>query len=134
MKTSVTCTTVENYQIQVRTADHAWIVDEPTRIGGDGLGPNPFDLLLASIGSCMLVTVTYHASEAGLPFERLWVDVAGEWRGEGDDEKYHVTITLRLRGDLDADALEKLRALSARCPVKKLLEGNAVFETRVQQV
>jgi len=134
MKTAVTCTAIENYQIQCRTESHAWIVDEPRKIGGDNLGPNPFDLLLGSIGSCVIVTMTYHGSEAGLAVEKIWVDVAGEWRGEGDAKKYHIQITVRIRGDLDGAALEQLGAIAARCPIKKLLEPGCAIATEVRLV
>jgi putative redox protein len=134
MKTSVTCTAIENYQIQVRTARHAWIADEPGRLGGDDLGPNPFDLLLGRLGACMTITVYYHASEAGLAFERIWVDVEGEWKGEGDAERYHVHVTLRVRGELSDPELGQLEAIAARCPVKKLLAGGADITTEILRV
>ena len=134
MKASVTTTVIENYQIQVRTAKHSWIVDEPRALGGDGLGPNPFDLLLGSVGACMTITVYYHASEARLAFEKIWVDVEGKWKGEGGEEKYHIHITVRVRGDLSDAEIEQLRNLSQRCPVKKLLEESCQIETEIQRV
>jgi uncharacterized OsmC-like protein len=46
----VTVKSLENLQQVVVTADHAFIADEPVG-DGDGLGPNPYDLLLASLGT-----------------------------------------------------------------------------------
>jgi len=134
MKTSVTCTALENYQVQVRTDKHSWIVDEPPKLGGDGLGPNPFDLLLGALGACMVITVYYHASEAGLAFEKIWVDVDGEWKGEGDERKYHIKITVRVRSDLSEKELEQLEELTARCPVEKLLAPGTEIQTTVKLV
>lgn len=134
MKTSVTATVIENYQLEVRTDHHAWVVDEPPELGGDGLGPNPFDLFVASLAACMAVTLYYHASEAGLAFERIWVRADGEWRGKGDGRRYHVAVTVRVRGDLSREELERLAELAERCPVTRLLGERCAVETDFELV
>ena len=47
---SVTVTSLENIQQVVVTADHAFVADEPEP-DGDGLGPDPYELLLAALGT-----------------------------------------------------------------------------------
>jgi uncharacterized OsmC-like protein len=51
---SVTVTHVPGttYQTRIDTGDLAFIGDEPVEAGGDGLGPNPYELLLAALGHC----------------------------------------------------------------------------------
>jgi putative redox protein len=39
-------------QLTARTQDAAFLIDEPTDVGGLGSGPNPYDLLAAALGSC----------------------------------------------------------------------------------
>ena len=42
---------IRHKQSQITIGDtHSIIGDEPPALGGDGLGPNPFSLLLASLG------------------------------------------------------------------------------------
>ncbi|MFQ5914160.1 MAG: OsmC family protein [Nitrospinota bacterium] len=42
---------IENKQSQIIIGDTlSFIGDEPQALGGDGLGPNPFTLMLASLG------------------------------------------------------------------------------------
>jgi uncharacterized OsmC-like protein len=42
---------IENKQSQIIIGDKlSFIGDEPEALGGDGLGPNPFTLMLASLG------------------------------------------------------------------------------------
>ncbi len=40
----------QNLQQVVTTRSHAWIADEPLP-DGDGLGSNPYELLLAALGT-----------------------------------------------------------------------------------
>ena len=41
---------LQNMQQLVVTSGHAFVADEPPDVG-DGLGPDPYELLLASIGT-----------------------------------------------------------------------------------
>ena len=46
----VTVKSLENMQQLVVTSEHAFVSDEPPD-AGDGLGPDPYELLLAAIGT-----------------------------------------------------------------------------------
>ena len=49
---TVIARTLRNSQVQIITnGEHAFVADEPARRGGDNLGPNPFSLILAALGS-----------------------------------------------------------------------------------
>src|SRR5215208_7701884 len=60
---SVTVTHVPGttYQTRIDTGDLALIGDEPIEAGGDGLGPNPYELLLAALGQCTVLTILLYA-------------------------------------------------------------------------
>ena len=43
---------LRNSQVQIiANGEHSFVADEPARRGGDNLGPNPFSLVLAALGS-----------------------------------------------------------------------------------
>ena len=41
-----------NYVRHLRMGSHFALADEPADVGGQDLGPNPYELLLAALGSC----------------------------------------------------------------------------------
>ena len=51
----------EKYTTEVMTPNHHLIADEPLDVGGADLGPNPYDLLMASLGSCTAMTWKMYA-------------------------------------------------------------------------
>jgi putative redox protein len=132
MDHAVRCRNLENYQVHVTTDHHAWTIDEPGSVGGDDLGPNPFEALLGSLGACTLITVYHYAAQQEIPVEKLWTSVEGEWRGEGDEKTYHVQNTIHVRGDLSEQDLERLQRASLRCPVHGLLSEAAEIEVEVE--
>ena len=42
---------IKNYQQEAKTSQHTIIIDEAKDVGGDGKGPDPYDLLLSALGS-----------------------------------------------------------------------------------
>ena len=72
---SVTVTHVPGttYQTRIDTGDLALIGDEPVDSGGDGLGPNPYELLLAALGHCTVLTILLYARRKGWPVDGVSV-------------------------------------------------------------
>ena len=77
---SVTVTHVPGttYQTRIDTGDLALIGDEPVDAGGDGLGPNPYELLLAALGQCTVLTILLYARRKGWPVDGVSVRASHE--------------------------------------------------------
>ena len=70
----VVVTSQKNLQNEVRYGvGQTLITDEPSEIGGDGAGPDPYTLLLAALGSCISMTVTLYARRKQWPLEQVTV-------------------------------------------------------------
>jgi len=124
---------------QIRSDEHAWLSDEPTRVGGDDAGPDPYELLLAALGSCTSMTIRMYANHKNWPLDDVQVRLWHE-RDHGPDcqrcEESGQTIDvihrqLLISGDLDDGQRQRLIEIADRCPVHKTLTGTLAIETEL---
>lgn len=67
------------YQTKTSLSNQTVIVgDEPAVYGGQGVGASPQELLLTSIGNCLIATFVGGLSAAGVSIKTLSVDVSGK--------------------------------------------------------
>jgi uncharacterized OsmC-like protein len=131
---SVTVTHVPGttYQTRIDTGDLALIGDEPVEAGGDGLGPNPYELLLAALGQCTVLTIVLYARRKGWPVNGVSVRashervvVAEEIEGESIRKKVErIVQEIALQGNLDEDQRARLIEIAGKCPVHRTLAGD----------
>jgi uncharacterized OsmC-like protein len=53
------------------------VIDEPPALGGDDLGANPVEYLLASYAGCVNVVAHLTARELGIELEKLKIEIKG---------------------------------------------------------
>lgn len=117
---------------------HQWFADEPESVGGGNVGPDPYEHLLAAIGTCTTMTLRMYAERKKMPLEDARVTLSHSREHlsdcEGCDEApLRIDVIERdieLRGDLDAADRERLMAIADRCPVHRTLEGEIEIRTR----
>jgi ribosomal protein S12 methylthiotransferase accessory factor len=100
--------------------------DQPVESGGGGTAPSPFDLFLASIGTCAGLFALQFCRQRGIDTGGLAVSLAGE-RGE------HGTISLlrlelRLPPSFPAKYREAIVRAVDQCTVKRHLMNPPAFE------
>ena len=119
------------------TDHHYWLADEPVEAGGANLGPDPYEHLLAALGSCTSMTIRMYANRKGLALDDVKVTLSHS-RQHGEDCKHcdeeHTQIGLfnrniSLTGDLTDDQRRRLMEIADRCPVHRTLEGRIVIQT-----
>lgn len=140
---SVTVTHVPGttYQTRIDTGDLALIGDEPVDSGGDGLGPGPYDLLLAGLAHCTVLTILLYARRKSWPVEgvsvranheRMVVEVDVD--GELIRKKFErIVQEIALQGNLDQAQRARLMEIAGKCPVHRTITGDlAIIEVEVQ--
>lgn len=119
------------YQTRIDTGDLALIGDEPESSGGDGLGPGPYDLLLAALGHCTVLTILLYARRKGWPVEGVSARASHERlvvEEETDGEVVRRKVErilqeITLEGALDAGQRARLMEIAGKCPVHRTITG-----------
>ena len=111
---------------------HQLTVDEPIEHGGADEGPSPQELLAASIASCTAVTLRMYANHKGWDLGQIEVECEYENAERGSPTR--LKVALRLPASCSEEQVNKLRVIAAKCPVHRLLEGESIFEERVELV
>jgi putative redox protein len=116
--------------VKVRT--HDVTIDEPNETGGTDAGPSPQELLAASLASCTAVTMEMYAQRKGWALGDIEVSVDYTPAERGCPTRFR--LTLRLPDDITDEQAERLRVIAAKCPVHRTLDGEVMFEERVERV
>lgn len=119
------------FHLEVDDGRHVLIADEPVKVGGDDAGPSPYEFLLASLGSCTVMTLRMYAAHKGWSVERIACELRHE-KVHADDCEHcetdkgkidRIARRLVIEGDLDAEQRARLVEIADRCPVHRTLHG-----------
>ncbi|MFI8458987.1 OsmC family protein [Kitasatospora sp. NPDC085464] len=113
------------YHVDVRAGTHPLTSDEPTRRGGSDSGPEPFALLLSSLGSCTAITLRMYADRKKWPLETVRVRLGYET----DGSRGRISRRVALTGGLDGDQRARLLDICDRTPVTLALRAGVAIET-----
>lgn len=124
------------FDTRVTAGRHEFAADEPVEAGGSDAGPTPYDLLLAALGSCTVMTLRVYAQRRGYPLQGVTVtldhdrihaqDCADCDTSEGYLDRIRRSVTLA--GDLSEDQRRDLLRVAERCPVHRTLRSEVVLE------
>jgi putative redox protein len=112
----------DRYAHEVEVDGHRLRVDEPPAAGGTDTGPRPTQLLGASLAGCIAITVEMYAQRKGWDVGALEVDVEMSYEGPVPTD---FEVGLKLPGHLDDEQRRRLLVIATKCPVHKVLAGEA---------
>ena len=124
---------------EILTQQHRLISDEPVAMGGSDLGLNPYELLLAALGSCTSMTLRMYANHKKIDLQDIQVELRHD-RVHAEDctncDKAAITIDvitrkITLKGELDQQQRERLLEIANRCPVHKTLQSKIQINTEL---
>jgi putative redox protein len=129
---AISTRTGDKLRQRVRVREHEFTADEPESHGGEDAGPSPQELLAASLASCTAVTMEMYAARKGWNVGEVTVDVEYEPAQRGSPTRFAMKVSFPK--ELSEEQREKLMQIAAKCPVHRTLEGEVMFDERVELV
>jgi uncharacterized OsmC-like protein/alpha/beta superfamily hydrolase len=131
----------DGYTTMVKTGPHRFISDEPEAVGGKNLGPSPYDLLVASLGTCTGMTLRMYADRKKWPLEEIRVHLQHSKlhaedcdHCENENAKLdHILREVELIGPLDDVQRKRLLEIANKCPVHKTLHSQVTVTTKLYE-
>jgi len=102
-----------------------FIADEKESAGGGGKGPNPGDLLAASLATCTVITLKMYAFRKGWSNENISTKV--EMISENGSTRFIRQINVD--SSLTPEQLERMLQIAEKCPVHKILSSSISIQT-----
>jgi putative redox protein len=116
----------------IRIRDHQLTIDEPTDKGGEDQGPSPQEILAASLAACTAITMEMYAKRKGWDVGDVEVSCDYTPAERGCPTRFN--LVMRFPDSMSDEQVERLRVIAAKCPVHRTLEGEVMFDERVERV
>ena len=122
----------EKFTHDLKVRNHRLLADEPEDMGGEDMGPSPQELLAASLASCTAITMEMYAKRKGWNVDGMEVDVDYTPAERGCATNFK--LVMKMPAHLSEEQAERLQTIAAKCPVHRTLEGEVLFDERVELV
>jgi uncharacterized OsmC-like protein/fermentation-respiration switch protein FrsA (DUF1100 family) len=125
------------FRTEILARGHSIIADEPAAVGGENLGPTPYDLLAAALGACTTMTLRMYADRKKWPLEEAVVRLQHsrihaedeEHLEDGDARLDRLDREVTLIGPLDDQQRARLLEIADRCPVHRTLSAGVRIDS-----
>lgn len=130
----------ESFKTTLTAGKHNLLSDEPESVqGGNDAGPDPYDYLLMSLGTCTVMTVKMYAQRKGWEIGDLYLELRHNKSHVEDCETCEnpsskidvIEKELIIKGDLTDEQKDKLLEISKKCPVHRTLLSEIHIESSI---
>lgn len=132
----------EPFKTTLTAGNHELIADEPTSVdGGQDQGPDPYDLLLMSLGTCTAMTMKMYARRKKWALKDIYIEMRHNKRHADDFADCEnpsskidtIEKEIIIKGDLSEEQLDKLLEISKKCPVHRTLMSEISINTKISE-
>ena len=120
----------QKYLCSIHWRNGTFIMDEPERIEGQDLGPDPYTTLLAALAGCTLSTLRMYIDRKGWDIPEISVRLNMHQETETE-------LTTIFRRDItfsnaiSDEQKERLLLIASKCPVSKILENKVKINSTI---
>lgn len=115
-------------RVDAHVGAHVVRTDQPLGNGGQDTAPSPFDLFLASLGTCAGIFIQGFCARRGIPFDGIRVRESLDVDAQGTLKK--VRLDIELPPSFPEHYREALTRVVDQCSVKKAIQAQPAFEVR----
>ena len=138
-RTVVVSGAASGFAQRIEVGAHSFTADEPASDGGTDTGPNPYDLLLAALGSCTSMTVALYARRKQWALQSVTVRLQHSKVHAADCESCEtkdgridrIEREIELDGALEQYQRDRLLEIANKCPVHRTLTSKIDIRTRL---
>lgn len=116
-----------DYAVAVTMGRHTLTSDEPQSLGGQDAGAAPYDLLLASLGSCTAITLRMYAKRKEINLRSVTIDLQYSKTEQGA----RIDRALSLDGDLTDAQRARMFEIAEKTPVTLTLKAGVAIHTEL---
>jgi|SRR5579871_124251 len=117
----------DHYAVKINADGHMLVSDEPKTNGGGGTGPDPYELLLSSLGACTAITLRMYADRKNWNVDSIKIDL----HYKREDKAERIERRLHLEGQLDDEQKKRMAEIAERTPVTLTLKNGLSITTEL---
>ena len=119
----------QKYETAIHWRNGILISDEPEKLGGKDLGPDPYTLLLSSLVACTLATLRMYIDHKGLNISTIDVEANMFYKIENRETIAYIERRIHFGEQLDPEMNQRLLLIAENCPISKTLKRNIQIST-----
>ncbi|MEO8399445.1 MAG: bifunctional alpha/beta hydrolase/OsmC family protein, partial [Ignavibacteriaceae bacterium] len=125
------------FTTEIKAGRHIFLADEPDSVGGNDLGPTPYDLLIAGLGACTAMTLRMYADRKGIDLKEIKVHLQHSKiyaEDRSNCEKPYAKLDsieriIELEGNFTEDIKNRILEIADKCPVHRTLLSEIKINT-----
>jgi putative redox protein len=117
-------------RVDAQVGQHLVHTDQPKENGGEDIAPSPFDVFLASMGTCAGIFVQGFCAKRGIPYQAIRILERLEYDADGGLAA--VELEIQLPPDFPLKYRETIVKVVEQCSVKRAILAPPSFRVRAE--